>query len=188
MAGVLNSGELKPGAVFVDGHEKFVVIKYWHIKKGRGPAVIRVKVKNIETLSITEKTYSSEQRFEQADVEKRTAQYLYSDASAAYFMDTADYSQFALDKEMIEWELNFLKDGEKVVTMYLDGSPISIETPKSVELKVTNTSSAIAGNTATGATKEAEVETGYHLQVPLFIKTGDVLRINTEMGTYTSRA
>lgn len=184
---VLASTDLKVGEVFREDNQTFVVLKYEFIKKGRGQATIRVKVRNLETSSITEKTYSNEQKVEMADVEKRTTQYLYSDGSRVYFMDNTDYSQFELALEQVEYELQFIKEGDAVVTTFLDGRPISIEIPKSVELLVTDTSSAVAGNTATGATKEAVMETGYKLQVPLFINVGDKLRINTESGTYTGR-
>lgn len=184
---VIDSNALRPGSVFVDGGETFVVIKYSHMKKGRGQATIRVKVRNLHTGSITEKTYSNEQKVEAADVEKRTTQFLYSDGTDANFMDTADYSQFALPVEMLEWELNFLKEGASVVTMFLDGQAVSIEIPKSVELAITEANDAIAGNTSGNATKEAIVETGYKLQVPMFIAINNVIKINTESGTYVSR-
>lgn len=184
---VINSNDLRPGSVFVDSGETYVVLKYSHMKKGRGQATIRVKVRNIQTDSITEKTYSNEQKVEAADVEKRTSQFLYSDGSDAHFMDTADYSQFALATEGVEWELNFLKEGSAVITMFLEGAPVSIEIPKSVELQVTETNDAVAGNTAGNATKEATVETGYKFQVPMFINIGDVVKINTDSGTYVSR-
>lgn len=184
---MLASTELKVGEVFNDDNHTFVVLKYQFIKKGRGQATIRVKVRNIESNSITEKTYSNEQKVEVADVEKRTTQYLYSDEKLAYFMDNADYSQFELFKDDISYELNFLREGDAVVTTFLNGKSLAIEITKSVELKVQDTSSAVAGNTATGATKEAIMETGYKIQVPLFINVGDILRINTEEGSYTGR-
>jgi elongation factor P len=181
------SNALRVGTVFEDG-DTFVVLKYQHIKKGRGQATIRVKVRNIETGSITEKTYTNEQKVEAADVEKRSTQFLYSDDAVAYFMDNADYSQFELSKESISWALNFLKEGDKVVTTFLSGRPVGIEAAKSAELVVTETSPAVAGNTATNATKVAILETGYSIQVPLFIAEGEKIRVNTEEGTYVSRA
>ncbi len=185
---LLNSNELRISTVFTDDSQTFVVLKYQHIKKGRGQATIRVKVKNIETGAIFEKTYSNEQKVEAADVEKRTAQYLYQDGSDAHFMDTADYSQFSLPMGQIEWELNFLKDGDKVVATFLESRPVSIEIPKSSELIVEDTTPAVPGNTATGAMKDAILETGYKIQVPLFVENGNKLKVNTETGTYVSRA
>jgi elongation factor P len=187
MANYINSNELKPGVVFLDDTQNYVVIKYQHIKKGRGQATIRVKVRNIETNSITEKTYSNEQKVEAADVEKRSAQYLYRDGTSAYFMDTADYSQFDFLESEIEWELNFLKEGAKVVTLFLNGKAVSIEIAKSAELKIVETTSAVPGNTATNATKDAILESGYRIQVPLFLNQDDVIRVNTEEGNYVAR-
>lgn len=183
----INSNDLKEGVIFSDDGSTFLVIKYSHIKKGRGQATIKLKVKNIETGSITILSYSNEQRVETADVEKRNVQYLYSDEKDVYFMDDSDYSQFTVPKENIEREVDFLKEGQKVVTMFLDGNPISIELPKSVELTVTETSDAVSGNTSSGAMKDAIVETGYKVQVPLFIKQGDILKINTDSGDYVAR-
>lgn len=184
---VINSNDLKPGVVFRDSGETLVVLKYQHIKKGRGQATIRVKVKNIETSSIFEKTYTNEQKLELADVEKRSSQFLYSDGTAVHFMDTGDYSQFQFPAVELDTELQFLIEGGRVVTLFLDGKPISVELPKTVELEVTTTTSAVAGNTATNATKDATLETGASIQVPLFIKQGEKIKVNTESGTYISR-
>lgn len=184
---VLASTELKVGQVFKDEGHTFAVLKYSFMKKGRGQATIRVKVRNFETGSITEKTYSNEQKVEMADVEKRSAQYVYREGNNAVFMDTADFSQFELPAESIEEQLSYLQDGANVVTTFLDGKPLSIEISKSVELKITDTSSAVSGDTATGATKDAILETGLRVQVPLFINTGDVIRVNTDTGEYSGR-
>lgn len=184
---MINSNDLRPGSVFNDAGETYVVLKYSHMKKGRGQATIRVKVKNLNSGSIIEKSYTNEQKVEEADVERRSAQFLYNDGQSVHFMDTGDYSQFQLSSDELEWELNFLKEGGKVVATFLDGKAISIEIPRSVELEVSSTSDAVAGNTSSGATKEATTETGYQLQVPLFIKQGETLKINTDSGEYTSR-
>jgi elongation factor P len=184
---VINSNDLKPGTVFVDGTETFIVLKYGHMKKGRGQATIRVKVKNLKTNSLTEKTYTNEQKVEVADVDKRTAQYMYADEKKAYFMDTGDYSQFSLLVEQIKYKLRFLKEGDSVITMFLEQKPISIEIPKTVVLEVVETNNAVAGNTAGTATKQAKVETGYSLQIPMFIDKGARIKINTDSGEYVSR-
>lgn len=185
--GALPSNALRNGSIFEYDGRKYLVLKYQHIKKGRGQATIRLKVRDLESNVITEKTFTNEQSVEAADVEKKSAQFLYSDDSKAYFMDVNDYSQFELPKEDLETELNFLTEGLKVITLYIDGNPVSIELPKSVELLVTNTTGATAGNTATNAMKKAVLETGYEIQVPLFIKQGQKIRVNTESGTYTGK-
>ncbi len=184
----INSNDLREGMVFDLEGQTFIVMKYQHIKKARGQATIRVKVKNIKTGSITEKTFTNEQKVDEADVEKKSAQYLYKDDEKAYFMDTNDYSQFSFISEDIDWEVQFLKEGEKVVTLFLKGVPISIQIPKSVDLKIKNTSDAVSGNTSTSATKEAVLETGYKIQVPLFIQKGEKIKVNTDSGEYSGRA
>lgn len=183
----INSNDLKVGVVFTDAGSTYAVLKYSHIKKGRGQATIKVKVRNIETNSVTIVSYSNEQKVEEADVEKRSVQYLYSEGETVCFMDSTDYSQFNMNSADIEDQLPYLKEGLKVVVMFLDGNPVAVEIPKSIELEVTETSAAVAGNTSSGAMKDAILETGLKIQVPLFIKTGDAVKVNTESGGYTSR-
>ncbi|MCA9385462.1 elongation factor P [Candidatus Dojkabacteria bacterium] len=183
----INSNELKEGVVFKDSGSTYIVLKYSHIKKGRGQATIKVKVKNLETSSITILSYTNEQKVESADVEKKSVQFLYSDGVVTTFMDSSDYSQFTLPVEDVEDVLHYTKEGQKVVATYLNGDPVGIELPKSVELLVQDTSDAVSGNTSGNAMKNAVLETGLEIQVPLFIKKGDLLKINTETGTYVSR-
>ncbi len=178
---------LRNGAIFEHEDHKFVVLKYQHIKKGRGQATIRVKVRDIENQVIKEITFTNEQSVYEADVQKKSAQYLYQEKGKAFFMDNDDFSQFELDTDQLETELNFLTEGMKVITLYIDGKAVSIELPKSVELKIESTEGAVAGNTASGALKTAKLETGYEIKVPLFIKSGETVRINTETGDYTGR-
>lgn len=188
MANVLASNELRKGTVYLDSNEVLRVLDYQHKKYGRGQATIKVKVKNIHTGSISEKTYDSGAKLEQADTSKRNVQYLYQDGSSAYFMDSSDYSQFELSVTEIEHELRFLKEAETVVALFLDSKAVGIEIPKTVTLTVTKAVDAVAGDSATNATKKVTVETGAEIDVPLFVKQGDSLKINTESSTYVSRA
>lgn len=188
MAGTFNANELRKGMVYVHGGDVLLVLDYKHIKMGRTPATNRVKVKNILTGNITEKTYGSSDKVQEADVSKRTAQYLYVDGGNVNFMDTDDYSQFSLPLEDLKEALGYLKEGEKVITLYLDGKPVSVEVPKSVELKVTLASDAVAGDSSSNPTKRVTLETGLEIDVPLFIKQGEVIKVNTETGEYSSRA
>ncbi|MBD3362114.1 elongation factor P [Candidatus Dojkabacteria bacterium] len=183
----INSNDLRQGMVFYENDTPYLVIKYSHMKKGRGQATIRVKVKNLESEAIRELTYTNEQKVEAADVEKKTVQYLYSDEKNAYFMNNDDYSQFQINKENVGDELEFLKEGQKVIVMFLEGNPIAIELPKVVELEIKETSEAVSGNTVSGAMKDAVLETGSTIQVPLFIKTGEKIKVNTESKSYVSR-
>ncbi|MDD3647820.1 MAG: elongation factor P [Candidatus Dojkabacteria bacterium] len=183
----MHSTQLKKGAVFKDGNQVYVVLDYKHIKKGRGLAVVRIKVKNVEGGAIVEKTFSSNEKVESVDLIHRSAQFLYSDAEYCYFMDSRDYSQFQVEKENIDWQKNFLIDGGRADVLWLGEKVVGVDIPKKVSIKVKYTEPAVAGNTAGSAYKEAELETGYKIQVPLFIKIGDVVQVNTERGTYSSK-
>jgi elongation factor P len=184
----VNSNELRKGILFTHEGVNYAVIDYEHIKKGRGLAVIRVKVKNIANGSIIEKTFNNSEKLELLDSERRSAQFLYSDEKESYFMDNEDYSQFSFPVGELDWEKNFLKQGTKVVILYISGKPVTLEIPKAVDLEIIETSDAVRGNTSSNAYKEATVETGYKVMVPLFSKTGDSIRINTETGDYTGKS
>ena len=184
----LQSNELRKGTVFKLGSENLLVLDYDHNKRGRGQATIKVKVKNIETGAITEKTFTNSERVETADLEKKSARYLYSDKVSLHFMSTADYAQFSISLTGLEREKNYLKEGTKVVALFLEDKIIGIELPKAVDLKISETSDAVAGDTSSSAMKDAILETGYKVQVPLFMKEGQSVRINTESGAYTGRS
>lgn len=184
----LSAGELRIGVIYTDGSDTYRVVKYEHIKRGRTPATYKVKVKNLATGAITEKSYKDANRFEAPQVERKSAQFLYSDDSKLYFMFSDDYDQFEMSKDELEWESNFLIEGTKVIAFLLEGKVVSLELPKSVELKVVSAPPAVAGNTSSGATKEVELENGLKTFVPLFIEQGDILIINTDRGDYVSRA
>ncbi len=184
----VNSNELRKGILFTHEGINYVVLDYEHIKKGRGLAVIRVKVKNVANGAIIEKTFNNSEKLELLDSERRSAQFLYADDKEAYFMDNEDYSQFTFPNEEIEWEKNFLKQGTKVVILYISSKPVALEIPKAVDLEITETGDAVRGDTSSGALKEAILETGFKVMVPLFSKNGDLIRINTEAGSYTGRS
>jgi elongation factor P len=184
---MLQSTQLKKGIVFSLDGKTYLVLDYKHVKKGRGLATVRVKVRDVESKAIVEKTFSSNEKVESADISCKSAQYLYSDKEYAYFMDSNDYSQFNINLEQIEWQKKFLLEGVKVKTSWLADKVVDIEIPKKVSLKVTNTGPGIAGDTATTAMKDATLETGFKIQVPLFIKAGDIVVVNTESGEYVSK-
>jgi len=183
----VESSQLRKGVVFKDGIKNYLVLDYKHVKKGRGLATVRVKVKEVETGAIVEKTFSSNEKAETTDLSHKSAQYLYSDEEESYFMNSSDYSQFTLKNDNIENELKYMLEGVTVKVMWLEEKPISIELPKKVTLEVVKTGPGILGDTASGATKEAELETGLTIQVPLFMKQGDKIIVNTERGSYVSK-
>ncbi len=176
--------DLKPGAVFKMDKDTFIVLKYDHIAMGRGGAVIKVRVKNLKTLSIVDKSFSNNDKFDDADVSKSNYQFIYSEDSIGYFMDIESFEQVSVD---IGDDIKYLKNGEKVIGMSIDGKLVSVDIPKIVELTVKDTEEGVKGNSSSNPTKPAELETGLIIQVPLFVKQGEVVRVNTENGEYVGR-
>ena len=188
MAADLESTKLRKGVVFRLTNRVYLVLDYKHVKKGRGLATVRVKVRDVESGSIVEKTFTSNEKVESVDLVYKSSQFLYSDEEVFHFMDSNDYSQFQVGSDVIDNQKDFLTEGVKVKVLWLGEKVVGIEIPKKLEFVVDYTEPAVAGNTATGATKEAKLVTGFTLQVPLFIKKGDEILINTEKGTYVSKS
>ncbi|GLX69106.1 elongation factor P [Paenibacillus glycanilyticus] len=173
--------------VEVDG-DIFSVTEFQHVKPGKGAAFVRSKLRNLRNGNVVEKTFRAGETIGRAIIENRAVQYLYNSGDEYTFMDNETYDQFGLDYKQLEWELNFLKENMTVNISSYQGEIIGIQMPNSVDLKVVETDAAVKGNTAQGATKNAKVETGLNVQVPLFINEGDVLLIDTREGKYISRA
>jgi elongation factor P len=171
----------------VDG-EIFTVLDFQHVKPGKGAAFVRSKLKNLRNGNIVEKTFRAGEDVGRAHVENREMQYLYASGQEHTFMDNETYDQITLPASKLEWELNFLKENMNINMIIYQGEILGINLPNSVELKVVETEPGVKGNTATGATKNAKLETGLNVQVPLFINEGDVLLISTSDGKYISRA
>jgi elongation factor P len=185
---VISVNDFKTGlTIEVDG-DLVSVIEFQHVKPGKGAAFVRSKLKNLRNGNVVEKTFRAGENVTRAHVENRATQYLYSAGTEHTFMDTETYDQFQLTSQQIEWELKFLKENMTVNIVSYQGEILGVNLPNSVELKVVETEPGIKGNTATGATKSAKVETGLNVQVPLFINEGDVLLIDTREGRYISRA
>jgi elongation factor P len=185
---VISVNDFKTGlTVEVDG-DIFTVLDFQHVKPGKGAAFVRSKLKNLRNGNTVEKTFRAGETIGRAQIDNRGVQYLYASGQEHVFMDNETYDQFSLTSEQLEWELNFLKENMNVNIISYQGEILGINLPNSVELKVVETEPGIKGNTATGATKNAKVETGLNVQVPLFINEGDVLLIDTREGKYISRA
>jgi elongation factor P len=185
---VISVNDFKTGLTIEVENDIFTVVDFQHVKPGKGAAFVRSKLKNLRNGNIVERTFRAGENVGRAHVENRPMQYLYASGDEHTFMDMETFDQIALDKSQIEWELNFLKENMQVNIASYQGEIIGITMPNSVELKVTETEPGIKGNTATGATKNATLETGLTVQVPLFINEGDVLLIDTREGKYVSRA
>ena len=185
---MLNLTEIKPGRkIIVDG-EPFVVQSSQHSKIGRAGAVLRSKLRNLITGTIVSKTFQGADKVQEAEILTQKAQYLYSDNDIFFFMNNETYEQFELSKKIIANNARFLKDGTEIDILYFNGNPINIELPIKLEFEVIEAPPAIRGNTADGGSKQITIETGAKVSVPLFVKTGDKIRINTQTGQYAQRA
>jgi elongation factor P len=185
---MISTNDFKTGlTIEVDG-DIFTVVDFQHVKPGKGAAFVRSKLKNLRNGNVVERTFRAGEQLGRAQIDNRQVQYLYAMGSEHAFMDNETYDQFTLESKQLEWELNFLKDNMIVNIISYQGEILGINLPNSVELKVVETEPGIKGNTATGATKNAKVETGLMVQVPLFINENDVLLIDTREGKYISRA
>jgi elongation factor P len=180
--------EIKKGLCMVIDGNLWVVVDFLHVKPGKGPAFVRTKLKNVKSKKVVEQTIPAGHSIETARVERRTFQYLYNDETGYHFMNTETFDQVSVDSDMIN-NPQLLKEGQSV-EMLLHAETeetLTVELPMSVNLLVTQTYDAVAGNTATNATKEATVETGAKIQVPMFVNEGDTVKINTDTCSYMER-
>lgn len=184
---MLSISDLKVGTSFKYQSDPYVVIKSSHLKMGRGAAVLQAKIKNLKNGQTLERNFKPADKFEEAALDKKPADFLYAENDKVYFMDE-NYEQFFVQKNLITRELNFLKEGAKTDILYFDDAPIGLELPPKVDLEVTEAPPAVRGDTAQGSvTKLVKLETGTELNVPIFIKQGDKIKVNTETGEYVER-
>jgi elongation factor P len=184
---MLSLNELKTGTVIRIANEPYVIVKAEHHKMGRGGAVLKTKMRNLINGNMLEKTFQGNDKAEEAETQKKKANYLYKDDNNANFMDNESYEQFGLSLESIGDKIKFLKDDTDVDVFYFDGNPVSVQLPVKIELKVTSAPPGVKGNSAGNVTKVVELETGAEINVPMFINEGDVIRINTESEEYVER-
>ena len=181
------TSNIKNGSVIFHKNKRMKVVEFLHVKPGKGPAFVRTKLKDISTGKVIDETFNSGVKLEFLKIEAKEMQYLYSDTDSHFFMDNQTFEQVSVLDKIIGKNVNFLKDGMNVDLLF-DGSEIlDIRLPVHVNLKVVETEPGIKGDTATGATKPAKVETGYLVQVPLFVVEGDILKIDTRTGEYIER-
>ncbi len=170
----------------IDG-QPWVVTEFQFVKPGKGQGLYKCKIKNMITGAVVDRTWRSGERLESADVESRKHEYLFTDGESFTFMDSATYDQVALQAELVGDEARFLMDNLGVDILFYKGRPVGLTLPSHVVMEVTECEPGIKGDTATGATKGATMQTGYQVQVPLFIKVGDKLKIDTRNGDYIER-
>jgi elongation factor P len=184
---VIDVNELRSGVTFELDGNLYKVLEYAHHKPGRGKATIRTKVRDLRTGATTEKTFNSGDRVQDVRLDYRIAQFLYREGNVYHFMDTETYEQPALNASMLGDTVNYLKEGMEVKLTFYGIEPLEIEIPAGVELKVVEAEVSVKGDTATGATKTVTTETGLEVQVPLFIKDGDTIRVDSRTGAYITR-
>ena len=182
------AGDFRNGVTFEMDNSVWTVVEFQHVKPGKGAAFVRTKIKNVITGATVERSFNPTDKVTEARVERRTMQYLYKDEDLYYFMDTETYDQEPINSSVVENAMKFVKENEEVKILSFKGNVFGIEPPIFVELEVTETEPGFKGDTATGATKPAIVETGAKVKVPLFINQGDRIRIDTRTEEYMERA
>ena len=184
---MLSLNEIKVGKVIVMNNEPYIIIKTDHHKMGRGGAVLKTKMRNLINSNILDRTFQGNDKAEEAITEKKNATFMYKDNNEATFMDLETYDQFALSLADIGDKIKFLKEGVEVAVLYFDNSPVAVDIPIKVELKVTMAPPGMRGNSAGNVNKTIELETGAQINAPMFINEGDIIRINTDTGEYVER-
>lgn len=184
---MIDVNDLRKGVTFEYDGQLFKVLDYHHNKSGRGNASIRIKARNIRTGTTLEKTFISGDRVQDVRLDFHNVQYLYNDGNFYYFMDMETFEQPALPNELVAEVKDFLKENLEVKLTFYGNEPLDIELPTSVDLLVTEAAVAVRGDTATGVSKRVTVETGYLVDVPNFVKEGDLIRIDTRTGAYVTR-
>ncbi len=184
---MISAGDFRNGITLEMDNNIYQIIEFQHVKPGKGAAFVRTKLKNIISGGVVEKSFRPTEKFPTAHIDRVEMQYLYSDGDLYHFMNTETYDQIALNQDAIGDSLKFVKENEMVKICSHNGNVFAIEPPLFVELEVTETEPGFKGDTATGATKPATVETGAVVYVPLFVEQGDVLKIDTRTGEYLSR-
>ncbi|MBQ8559266.1 MAG: elongation factor P [Tyzzerella sp.] len=184
---MISAGDFKNGVTLEIEGNIYQILEFQHVKPGKGAAFVRTKLKNIISGGVVEKTFRPTEKFPKAHIERKDMQYLYSDGELYHFMDVETYDQIALNEDAIGDSLKFVKENEMVKICSHKGNVFAVEPPLFVELAIIDTEPGFKGDTATGATKPATVETGAVVYVPLFVEQGDVLKIDTRTGEYLSR-
>ena len=184
---MLGVTDLKKGQVFAFEGTPYIVIEYAQKVMGRGGSIVNVKIKSLLDGKVLQKTFKGNEQLDSVDLAYTNVQYLYNDGSKFYFMDNENYEQIELNADVISDQSGYLKEGDIVKAMRLDGNAVSIELAKNVYLKVTYTEDVVKGDTTSNVLKDATVETGISVRVPSFIKTDDVISVDTESGAYRER-
>ena len=181
------SNDLRNGMVLLIDGQLWRVVEFQHVKPGKGPAFVRTKLRSVTTGKVVDKTFNAGVKVETANVDRRDMQYLYNDGSGFVFMDLTSYDQITLDDAVVADAKNFLLENQNAVVALHEGNPLYVELPASVVLEITYTEPGLQGDRSTGGTKPATLETGYQIQVPLFIENNTKVKVDTRTGDYIGR-
>ena len=184
---MISAGDFRHGVTFDDNGVVYQIIEFQHVKPGKGAAFVRTKIRNIMTGSVTERTFNPSDKFPSAYIERKDMSYTYADGSLYYFMDPDTYEQIPINESDLPDSFRFVREGDVVKILSYKGKVFGIEAPAFAVLTVTKTDPGFKGNTATNTLKPAVLETGAEVRVPLFINEGDVIKIETETGSYVER-
>ncbi len=182
-----STNDLKNGMVLRIEGQLWAVVEFQHVKPGKGPAFVRTKLRNVESGKNVDKTFNAGTKVETANVDKRTMQYLYNDGSSYVFMDTSTYDQLEIAPEVVGQAKNFLLENQDAIVATNEGRVLFVELPASVELLIAETEPGLQGDRSTGGTKPATLETGHQIQVPLFITSGEKVKVDTRDSSYLGR-
>ena len=185
---MISASDFRKGITFEMNGEPHVILDFQHVKPGKGAAFVRTKYKNSLTGATREESFNPNDRYPKAHIETKKMQYLYSDGELYYFMDNETFDQIPLHLDQVEEALKYTRENDEVTVKFYKGSAFMVEAAQFVDLVITDTEPGFAGNTAQGATKPATVETGFTLQVPLFINEGEKIQIDTRTGEYMGRS
>lgn len=184
---MISAGDLRKGTTFETDGQVFTVIDFLHVKPGKGAAFVRTKLRNVISGGVVDTTFNPTAKLQEAVIERKEMQYLYSDGELYYFMDQETFEQIPLNYEKVEDAIKFLKENMFAIIKFFKGEAFSVEAPNFVELLITETEPGAKGNTATNVLKPATVETGAVVPVPIFVNEGDIIRVDTRTGEYMER-
>jgi elongation factor P len=183
----VSTNDLKNGMTLDLPEGLFSVVEFQHVKPGKGGAFVRTKLKNVRTGAVLERTYRADEKLEQAIIDKREMQYLYTEGTDYVFMDNTTFDQMQVPGAALGDAARYVKEGDSVILQLYNGSIVGVDLPAAVELEVTETEPGVQGDRVSGARKPATLETGHQVQVPLFVNTGDRVKVDTRTGEYLTR-
>ncbi|GMB10850.1 MAG: elongation factor P [Candidatus Improbicoccus devescovinae] len=184
---MISAGDFRNGTTFELDSQLVTIVEFQHVKPGKGSAFVRVKLKNINTGSIIERTFNPNEKYQEAFIDRKIMQYLYTDGNIYYFMDNKTYEQIPVNKNVLGGNFKFVKENTECKVLIYKDTVLGIEPPVFVELKIISTEPGVRGDTATNVNKPAKLETEAEIRVPIFVNEGDVIKIDTRTGEYVER-